>query len=171
MKKILIPTDFTVKSLILVRETIEQATEEKIQIVLVHGIQPPSSITELLFFSKSKLINSLQTEEFINACKLIKSKYQSRISSMYVDIIMGNNRSYFHNYLTGNQIDEIYFPLNYKMAVKHPLSFDIIHLLKKCPIKSTALDCLQNPVNINAETEQISDLFFTKLQTVNLHEA
>lgn len=166
-KKILIPTDFSVKSLRLVREAIEQTKEENLEIILIHGAYLPTSITDLLFFSKTKLINSLQTQEFIDACRLIKSKYQSNIHSLYVDIIFGNNRSYFHTYLEKNQISEIFIPLNYKMNFKHKHSFNPLPLFKKCPIKVTAIDWEYETINNDTkEVEKISDLFFSQYKEV-----
>lgn len=164
VKKVLVPTDFTVKSLNLVVDVIENADDEQLEIVLLHGISPSDSISDMLFTSRSKVLRSLQTTEFIDSCNLIKNKFQSRIKSMYADVITGNSRAYFNNYIEANGIDEVYLPVSYKMNFRNKRSFDVCSLLKNVPVKTIEIDWTQYLVHHTVPTGQVADLFFARVE-------
>ncbi len=163
IKKVLVPTDFTVKSLNLVVDIIEQSKEEKLEIVLLHGVDISSSIPEILFFSKAKLLRSLQTPEFVDSCNLIKNKFQSRIVAMYADIITGDTRAYFNNYIEANEIDEIYIPVSYKMEFRNKQSFDVCSLLRKVTGKKVEINWPEYLQHHTVPTGQVADLFFARI--------
>ncbi|MEH0154438.1 universal stress protein [Limibacter armeniacum] len=158
VEKILVPTDFTVKSLNLVREAIEHSSAPQLEIVLAHAYLP-SSITDLLFFSKSRLIEKLSNKEFTEACKLIKSKYDTRIHAMYVDILSSNHASYLNNYLEGNKIDEVYLPENMEMKPTTTDSIDLVPILRKCRHTTVMIPLPKSLVFIPNRVNQVSDLF------------
>ncbi|MBT0606816.1 hypothetical protein [Aequorivita echinoideorum] len=161
-KKILIPTDFSVKSLNLVKQAIETSREEKVDIVLLQGAYLPSSITEMLFFSKRKLVKSFQSEEFNEACKMLKNKYDSRINSFCVDVITSKNNAYFQEYLLANGIDEIVVPNEDSLNFKGKNSFSPLPLFTKCKVKLNHLECSSVYEKATTVREQISDLFFSR---------
>lgn len=163
VKKVLVPTDFSVKSLNLVVDIIEQSKEEKLEIVLLHGIDISASIPEILFFSRAKLLRSLQTPEFVDSCNLIKNKFQSRIVAMYADIITGHTRAYFNNYIDANNIDEIYIPVSYKMDFKNKQSFDVCDLLKKVSVKKIEINWPEYLHHHTVPTGQMADLFLARI--------
>lgn len=160
IKKILIPTDFTVTSLHVLRHAMEKNIDSKVDVILAHAIHPPDSITELLFFSKVKLIEEIKSSEFSDACNLLKSKYNSSLNFLILDLFLGNNRSYLENFLKGYKIDEIYIPSNYKWTLPHKLSFDPLYLFNNCSVKVNTFEC-QDSNSILNSINQVSDLFFS----------
>jgi hypothetical protein len=161
-RKIVIPTDFSVKSLSYIVRILEQAEDERLEIVLLHGVFPSDSISELLFTSTSSLLASLQTPEFIHSCNLIKNKFQSRIKAMYADVIPNNSRAYLANYLEANAIEEVYIPMNYNMNFQSKRSFDVRNILQKCMVPVTALHLVETEVFQPNRAGHIADLFFSK---------
>ncbi len=158
-KKVLIPTDFSIASLNLVREAAEQAADHKLEIVLIYGLHLSSSITELLFFSKNKVINSLQSADFMEACSLLKNKYLSKIDSIHPDLLIGNNRNYLHHYLEAEGFDTIYVPANYKLNDISRQYFDPTPLLYKAEMGVTMLNWPGSSQMPFVITNQLSDLF------------
>jgi hypothetical protein len=126
-RTILIPTDFSISSLNLVRYAIERNPDDTLNIVFVTGISLSESITDLLFFSKKEIIENLENNDFREACQIIRNRYQSVISSMRTALFTGFTQAAFSNFLEGNQIDEIYLPQNnnleYKGRTFNPVPF------------------------------------------------
>jgi len=162
VKKIIVPIDFSVKSLTLVKEVIESAPSDQLfEIILLHGVYAPTSITDLLFHHPSKYIKQLETEEFNEACGMLKNKFQSRIKAMYIDVINSDNKLYFQNYIHKNQVDEIFIPKGIELNFKGKYSFNLIPLLKKARITITEIQ-LAGSENYNMNfTNNISDLFLS----------
>lgn len=159
-KTILIPTDFQVKSLRLVREALENNPSDEIEIVLAHGIHISSSITDLLFVSKSKLINESLTEDFKTSCDLIKNTYESQLKSLFIDTFIGFNQAAFENFLEGNKIDEIYYYENSKFTSQSKKSFDLTPFVKKSNMKKVAVKWNSTIPAKSKESNQLSEIFF-----------
>lgn len=162
-KTILIPTDFTVKSLNLVKIALQenQGKNHKVRLILVHGMWMSSSITELLFFSKRDLLDKLETEEFRSSCQLLLEKYKDQIEEMILDIFSGINQAAFSNYLEGNKVDEGYVSKNFKLKLKNSHSFDIIPFFTKSKIK--LIEVNWNSIATTSQecsTDELSALFF-----------
>ncbi|CAN5471338.1 hypothetical protein BH23BAC1_BH23BAC1_20560 [soil metagenome] len=129
-KTILIPTDFTIESLNIVKSALSKNDGEHLyNIIFLHGRYLSTSITERLFFSKKELLESLSNPEFEDAFNIIRNKYYSQINSILQDIFSGFNQAAFNNYLEGNGIDEAYIPADHKLNIQSKKSFDIIPLL------------------------------------------
>lgn len=157
--KILIPTDFSIASLNLVKEAVEQSSDQKLDIILVYGVHLSSSISELLFFSKPKLLATLQSREFADACSLLKNKYLTKVRTIYPDLLMSNNAGYMKQYLEQEKIDQVYIPAHYKLVVPDKKYFDPSVALSKA---STGLQNLNWPGTAELPyplTNHISDLF------------
>lgn len=139
MKNILVPTDFTVDSLVLLKKAIENE-DEKLNLTLVYGKFLSTSISELVFFSKSKILNSLENQSFKEARGILENRYFSRINTLRTDIFFGKNQSAFENFLKGNKIDKAYIPDDPKSL--HPQlkkGFDLIPYLKRSDLELTEI--------------------------------
>lgn len=159
IQKILIPTDFTVKSLSLVKEALERSSPNNIELLLVHTIKLPGSITDLLFFSKGRFIKAAQSEEFKASLNMLQNKYGSRLQSFSIDLFTGSTSTYLRNFLDANGITEVYMPEESYMEVRHKLSVNPIPLFKKCSIKVTEI-----PFNESEKygLDDLSSVFFLK---------
>lgn len=132
IKNILIPTDFTVESLNLVKSFLKQKKSDFVcNIILLHGTTLSDSITDLLFFSKSRAIESLSNKAFEEACDIIRNKYDSQINIVKKDIFTGKNQAAFDHYIAANKIDEAYIPSDYTSGRTDGKSFDLIPYIKK----------------------------------------
>ncbi|MBN7810707.1 hypothetical protein J0A68_07060 [Algoriphagus sp. H41] len=166
-KTILIPTDFTVKSLNLAKMALQKSLDpqEKIKIILIHGLMASTSITELLFYSKSRVLADLETPEFQASCNLLLSKFDGKIERMTIDIFSGFTQAAFENYLEANRIDEVYLPGNHKLKLASRSSFDLLPFFNKCRLPKIKVDWEDISISSHEDRENaISTLFFTRGQ-------
>lgn len=161
IRKIIVPTDFSVKSLKVVIDLVESAdTNDTFDIVLLHGVYPPSSIAELLFIHPAKYIRDLETEEFKEACAVIKNKFQSRVHSMCIDVITSESKAYFRNYVERNEITEIVLPKGVELDFSGKHSFDIISLLRKSKLPITEIQLGNEQIDVKFRND-LSDLLLS----------
>lgn len=158
-QKVLIPTDFSIASLNLVKEAVEQSASDKLDIILVYGVHLSTSIHELLFFSKNKVVTELQSTEFTDACSLLKNKYHSKIRSINAELLISNNRNYVEQFLKHEKIDQIFIPTHYKLKVDSRKYFDPTPLLSKVTSPSASLNWPGSSTLPFPITNHLSDLF------------
>tara|TARA_Y100000782_G_scaffold92838_1_gene102471 strand:- start:4440 stop:4928 length:489 start_codon:yes stop_codon:yes gene_type:complete len=155
---ILIPTDFTIKSLTMVRDVVEQTKLNNINFILVHGVRPPSSTSELLFYSKRKLIETMTSPAFKSCCALIINRYPEKVSSIWPDILSTQHAAGFENYLDKVKPKETYIP-SHALELPHERSFDVMSLLKKSSLKLNELAF--SPSTDDLFVNQMEALFFS----------
>lgn len=159
-KTVLIPTDFTIQSLNILKTFLNQNPNNQYNIVLTHGINIGDSIRDLLFFSKNKQIEILSNEAFNEAFEVIKNKFGSQINSIKIDFFTGNNQAAFNNFIEGNQINQIVDP-NYKMTFSTRKSFDFSRFFNKCKAEITVME-ITNHLNI-PEKGNLAEVFFNQV--------
>jgi hypothetical protein len=158
-KTILLPTDFSIESLTVLKTVLsESATEEKFDIILLHGVHLTDSITDLLFYSKKKIINQFVSEEFNEACSVIQNKYASKINSIRKDIFTGFTQSAFNNYAEATRIDEAYLPEQHQWHFEKRKSFDLVPFIKKSKLSVQQIGWNSNH-NI-PEKGKVAEIFF-----------
>lgn len=142
MRKILIPTDFTVWSLNILKEALAAQKEERIDILLVHGAYLSTSITDLLFFNKHKFLDSLQSNDFRDALKVLENKFDSNINSLEIDLFSGYNNSAFKDFFESRGVTEAFVPSNYVLVKAHKKSFDLLPCITKMipTVKKISMD-------------------------------
>lgn len=169
-KTILIPTDFSVDSLNLVKLALQrnQNSDERLRIILVYGQWASSSITELLFYSKSKALEQLESAEFKSCCKLLMEKYEGIIEQMSIDIFSGTNQNAFQNYLEGNKVSEAYFSTTYNFKLKNKSSFSLLPFFTKSKIKLVEMNWdSASKETSESRQDELSALFFTHGQVAH----
>lgn len=140
-KTILVPTDFSIESLHVIKSLLSKSNEEEVfDIILLHGIRLDDSITELLFFSRTSLIQSMSDRHFDEACMVIKNKFASQINSMRKDVFTGITQAAFNNYLEANKVDKAYISTNYALQTTNKKSFDILPYIKKSGLSIDQVD-------------------------------
>lgn len=139
--RILIPSDFTVDSLDFVRQSIEESVAEQIDIILVYGNKSSSSASELLGIGLDDQLDMLQSESFLNACRVLYQLYQDRHLNIFADILCTDNKNYLRHYLRGQAVDEIRIPCNYNYKKKTRHFFNVAEALRNLggQIRSTVL--------------------------------
>ncbi|WP_192085775.1 hypothetical protein [Algoriphagus sp. Y33] len=169
-KTILIPTDFTVKSLNLAKIALQKALDnnERITLILVHGYWMSSSISDLLFYSKSKLLDKLETPDFKASCKLLLGRYEGIIEKMSIDIFSGTNQNAFENYLEANNVQGIYLSKNYKFKLKSSNSFDLTPYFIKSKLNVTEVNWEAVPsISQESGQDELAALFFNHGQVAH----
>lgn len=143
-KKILVPNDFSVRPLLLLKKIIESNPGQNYHIMLLHGIYPPDTISGMLYYSKVRFIKEMESEEFVKSRNLLKSKYQSRITAMYSEVITSDRRYALNTFLKVSGIEEIYLADGLKFKFSGENSFNIIPLLKKAsvPVKVVPVESI-----------------------------
>jgi len=159
-KTILIPTDFTIESLNVVKSFLSKSNKESTyDIILLHSVHLNDSITDLLFFSRIDTINSLTNRQFNDACDIIKNKYASQINSIRKDIFTGINQASFNNYIEANRVDEAFIPANYKLNLSSKKSFDILPFIKQSDLHVDEIDWKVD--SKMPEKGKLAEIFFT----------
>lgn len=159
-RTILIPTDFTVESLIPVKQAATLGNYSEIEIVLMFCHLLPGSITDLLFYKPVRVIEEYATKEFEEACSIILNKHASRIHTLRIEVFHGTSDSAFENFIEGNRIDEVIYPKNYKLK-EHRAGFDPLPY-----IRNSYLPCREVEWKLNTphETASLSTLFMEGMQ-------
>jgi hypothetical protein len=125
MKHILIPTDFTIKSLKLVRAAVDRFPGEVLHITLVHALEPDHSISGLLMMSKRLSAHKLCTQEFTDACEVLQNKYTSAVQRIKVEFYYGSTKAYMKNFLEARKIDAVILAKDYTLKKPSPSSRDM----------------------------------------------
>jgi hypothetical protein len=113
MKSILIPTDFTISSLRLISAATEHFKGQRLQIHLIHALEPEDSIAGLLFINRRLRLHSLYDDTFLQACEIIRNKYASVISKISIAFYLGGSENSKNNFLNARGMDAIVLPINY----------------------------------------------------------
>ncbi len=148
---ILIPIDFSVESLNTLKIVLEEHKNEQVHVVLIYAQNLSSSITELLFHSSRKTIQSLRNKDFDDALNILKNSYVSSLKSFHIDLFHGSNVQAFTNFARANKIDMIYIPQHYRLQLNKN-GFDPLPLIKKAtiPFKEVNWKTDQNSSDNNA---------------------
>ncbi|MCF8714532.1 hypothetical protein JM658_06775 [Joostella atrarenae] len=137
MKRILVPTDFTIQFLSLLKKVINSQTE-KVNILLIYNAPVSGSITELLFFSKKQQIEKLQEEKFNEALEILSNKNASVINSISMDLYQGFTKNAFDSYIKAKRIDEAYIPMAVKKEKEK--NFLLINTIRRANLTITEVE-------------------------------
>jgi hypothetical protein len=144
MKKILIPTDFSIKSLNVVHSVVAHFNEP-IEVILFHAVYIGDSISDLLFAGR-KVTKDYTTPDYNEACEILKNKYASSISRIRTVFFYGSTVAVFNNFLEGNNIDSIVINSGHEYQLKHKHSIDPLPLIHKSRIKPLSLSGSKRPL-------------------------
>ncbi|PRD47944.1 hypothetical protein [Sphingobacterium haloxyli] len=133
IQRVLVPTDFTVNSLRIVLEYLENNNDEQVELVLVYGYKLGESISMLLGFTLDDHLAEMQNDDFLKGCEIIKSRFKDKVVEMYADCMISKNTRYVRNYLKGRQFTQIVLPDAFEFQnVEH--TFDVVELLRTQPL-------------------------------------
>lgn len=124
-KNVLIPTDFTIKSLKLVNAAVAQFGNIGLNITLVHAMEPDHSISGLLMLHRRLPLHRLYTEEFREACEVLKNKFASSIRKIKTELYYGSGKTYCRNFLEGRNIGAIVLPSDMTLGLPSRYSRDL----------------------------------------------
>jgi len=131
MKHILIPTDFSVRSLNAVHAAMATCDETPLKITLFHLLRMPDQIAELFSISARNKHLDLITEEFKEGCEILQSRYGSSLHKLSVKFGFGNTVVYLKNLLAGERVTEILVCPDIQLMQTSPKSIEMLPLLKR----------------------------------------
>jgi hypothetical protein len=162
LKKIIVPSNFSLDSLLTVKSFVENCTKNDVyDFHLVRGYHLSSSITDLLFFSKHQVLNSILNEEFKDGCQVLRNKYPSKIKSIKTDLFTGESLNAFCNYINAIGFDTYLVDCNYSFNPEEKRSIDLLPFLSKTSLQQLKTEWQASFKNHSNRT--ISDLLFTHL--------
>lgn len=129
MKHVLIPTDFSIGSLQPVPAALQHFPGAPVRITLLHLLEPPDSIGELLFRAARREPAHLAGPEFRQACAVIRNRYGSRLTDLRTDIRYGSTAAYVRHLLESLEADAIALDPAYRPGRPDPRSVTLIPLL------------------------------------------
>lgn len=137
MKTVLIPTDFSLGSLNVAKTVIEKYAQNnsKVNVLMVHAVDISDSITDLLFFSKGKMLSQLSDTPFKEGCSVLRNGFSEHLNSLRVDLFTGFTQSSFNAYLHANQVDTILYAEPKLFQRTHKSSVDVHRFFSKAPCK------------------------------------
>ncbi|MBP1840915.1 hypothetical protein [Formosa algae] len=106
MKTVLIPTDFSEKSLQLIKNAVLHYPEESIHLVLAIGYKMPLIST----LSKSKLVSNLPNDAFKTRLSELRLEHGSKITDVKIEMYTGESNEAFKSFLKVNHIDDAIIP-------------------------------------------------------------
>lgn len=134
IKTILIATDFSLESLDIAKKILKKKNEQndgtRYNILFVSGYDMGDSIRELLFTTKTSLLNKIRSQEFCDAYSIINNKYPELINKITCDIFTGSFQRTFNAYLEAMNVDEAYYSSSISKNL-HRNQFEITKFLKK----------------------------------------
>ena len=142
-KTILIPTDFTVGSLLLVKQAVSQNQNNNLNIILLYSCFLTDSITELLFYSQEKIIKEKSDPKFHEALSVITNRYSEQINNIEIEVFHGYSTSAIESYIEKNKINQVFIPKN-QVFKETGNYFDLTSIIKKSKLNYTELSWMEN---------------------------
>ncbi len=131
MKHVLLPTDLSVQSLWPINEIIQShAGEEQLVIHVIHMIEIPNSIHDLMFLGRNKN-NIALPSSFNDALCVLKNKYARPSVSIKFDFLYGSSYKILRNFIQGRGIEAIYLLEKYTYHFSSTKSINFTPFIKK----------------------------------------
>lgn len=109
MKHIIIPTDFTLRSLETIRTGLQHFAGEAVSITLLHLLQPPADILDGLRLSYRRDFTSEVPRAFTLALESLQAVYSQQLISVKVGTWRGSTVAYMRNVLEHLRVDAVVF--------------------------------------------------------------
>lgn len=146
MKKILIPTDFTVESLQLIDYAILNFPDTKLEIILVAGYKLPETRWDVTHFKAKEQFRKQLSNDFIAHERRLILEHQNQIDSISFELFTGINSFAFQNFLKQLDVKDAIIPKEAFFHSPNHKWFDTTKYLKKY---------IENTVEVSVE---VSDL-------------
>lgn len=154
---ILIPTDFSVSSLNLVKQVLLEHPEDELNILLTFECQLTDSITDLLFLSKQSIIDSHSNEDFQDGLHILKNRFGSKIRTFRIEPFFGFNSRAFRAFVQANNVVHAYLPSD-EVLEAHPDMHSLCTYAAKTNIPLTVYSW-EDRVNSGQTQNSIFQLF------------
>jgi len=149
MKKILIPTDFSVESLQLVEYAILNYPDTKLDVVLIAGYKLPDTRWGITHFNEREQIRKQLSGKFNEAKRRIVLEHKNNIETVSFEMFTGVNSFAFQNFLEQIKATNAIVPKEKTLQCPNNKWFDATSLIKKNVAK-----VIEVPVEISEEVSQ-----------------
>ncbi|WP_143307445.1 hypothetical protein [Chitinophaga vietnamensis] len=130
MKNILIPTDFSIRSLGYVHSVVAQFPGEVVNIIFMHALKMPDSLFDLITYTRNSRHIDLITADFKDGCEIIRNKYASAVKQLKVEFFHGDTRTAFRNFCLAQNIDMILLPADQQFNLPSKRSYNPAKLIR-----------------------------------------
>lgn len=134
MKHLLVPTDFTVESLQAIPFALSRCGQEEVSVVLLHLMEIPDGITDLLMLPRERPYLQLFTESYRNEVERIRTASNGQITRIFTDFLYVGIQRIFHDYVRRHEIDAIVCPANRPLSLATKISIDPTPFIQKAKV-------------------------------------
>jgi hypothetical protein len=131
MRKILIPTDFTIESLQLVEYALLNFPNTKLDIILIAGFKLPDTRWAIFHFSEREQIREQISEEFNATKRRIVFEHKKAIENITIQLFSGINSFAFQDFLEQLHVDDAIIPKGGSLYNPNRKWFDTTGFIKK----------------------------------------
>ncbi len=131
MKRVLIPTDFTVASLQLVEYAILNFPKTHLDIILIYGFRLPDNRWGLTHFSQVREINKLVGGPYAQAKNILVREHSDVIKHIRIELFTGFNSFAFQNFLEKLDVRDAIVPEGKFLQFNNISCFDTSFYIKK----------------------------------------
>ncbi|GEQ87034.1 hypothetical protein ULMS_25420 [Patiriisocius marinistellae] len=160
MRKILIPTNFTVESLQLVEYAILNYPDAKLDIKLIAGYKLPNTRWGITHFNEREQIRKLFNEDFEKAKRHLVFEYKKNIEVFSFELFTGANSFAFQNFLEQVGAEEAVVPKEKSLSSSNKNCFDVTNFIKK-----NVKNVIEVPVEFS---EEVTERKFSLISLLNL---
>lgn len=162
LTRILIPANFTVRSLCAVIDIVESHSSDRVSVLLVCGKKTGGSLAEKLAFSKEASIQNMQSSDFLKAREVIKSRFENKLDDIQCDIVSSWETVFLKNYLKAMNVEEVVVAEGLFVPDSRGELFDIAKSLKKLESTGVKIVSFSNDGGDFEAEDTFSSLFFRK---------
>jgi hypothetical protein len=155
-KTILVPTDFRIESLNTLKLALKQNEQYELKVVLLYAELQSDSITDLIFYSPQKIIQSHITQGFRDAISILQNRFGPVFAGLKIELFHGHTNSAFANFLQARGVSEIYVPGRYSLQATGR-AFDPAKLINTSGLPVFKMDW--EPAGSLTEADQLHTLF------------
>jgi len=130
-RSVLLPTDLSISSLYPIHEICKNADGQRCNIYVVHTLNTPAGIMDLLFLKERKPYKMLSSS-FLEGLEMLRKKYASTIHLLSFEFLYSSSRAYLRSYMDARAIGSIYMLKDYQYLPGLKQSVDCIPPLLKC---------------------------------------
>lgn len=158
MRKVIIPTNFTVESLQLVEYAILNFPNSKLDIILNAGFRLPETRWDLIHFNETEQIAKQLSKEFIENKRRLILEHKDSINKISFEIFSGVNSFAFKNFLAQIAADSAIIPKDSKLQCRSNRWFDTTGFIKK-NIKNAIQVPFEDAVHVPQKKYSLVNLF------------
>ncbi len=131
MRKIIIPTDFTVASLQLIEFAVLNFPNDKLDIRLIAGYRLPDSRWAITHFSEREQLHKEFSEDFIDFKRRLEKEHKDTIGSISFEVFTGVNSFAFQNFIEQIEAEDAIVPTIKALKCTGKKWFDATNFIKK----------------------------------------